>query len=72
MSSSSQVPKVYVDRSILPEGLTRLRERYHVTVHQGNKPPSRDEFLEGAKGMDALFIHPFVKVDKELLDVAGG
>ena len=70
--SSSQMPKVYVARSIPAEGIARLRQRCHVTVHQGEKAPTRAEYLEGAKGMDALFIHPFVKVDKELLDVAGG
>ncbi|GFS01002.1 glyoxylate reductase/hydroxypyruvate reductase [Elysia marginata] len=71
MSSSDQLPRVYVARSIPPHGMARLRERCHVIAPEGDEAPTRQEFLDGARGMDALFVFPNVKVDKELLDAAG-
>lgn len=65
------LPKVFVARSIPAQGMARLTQHCHVTVHQGKEKPTKEECLAGARGMDALFIHPFVKVDKELLEAAG-
>ncbi|KAK3739153.1 hypothetical protein RRG08_045382 [Elysia crispata] len=71
MSAASQLPKVFVVRSFPPEGISRLKQHCQVTVHEGEHTATRQEILDGARGMDALFIYPQVKIDKELLDAAG-
>ncbi|GFR91645.1 glyoxylate reductase/hydroxypyruvate reductase [Elysia marginata] len=71
MSLSTQLPKLFVIRPIPPTVMARLRRRCQVTVHESDQAPTRQEYLDAVRGVDAFFILPFVKVDKELLDAAG-
>ena len=71
MSELPKLPKVYAAISMPLEGMNRLRKLCQVTVNDRDQDPTRQEFLDGARGMDALIIYPQVTVDKELLDTAG-
>ena len=72
MSELPKLPKVYAAISMPLEGMNRLRKLCQVTVREGNQDPTRQEFLDGARGMDALIVCPkTMTVDKELLDTAG-
>ncbi|GFN75337.1 glyoxylate reductase/hydroxypyruvate reductase [Plakobranchus ocellatus] len=69
--ASSRLPKVFAVKAIPPAGLARLRQHCQVTVNEKKGWPTREDLLQGVRGMDALFVFPFVKIDREVLDVAG-
>ncbi|GFO26915.1 glyoxylate reductase/hydroxypyruvate reductase-like [Plakobranchus ocellatus] len=71
MASTSYLPRVFVTRSAPAAGLARLGQHCHMTVHEKENAPTREELLQGVRGMDALFVHPSTRIDKEVLDAAG-
>ncbi len=65
------MPALYVARRLLPRVLHELRESFEVTLHDSDWPPTRDELLACAAGMDGLCVLPTDRIDDELLDAAG-
>ncbi len=63
-------PKIYVTRQIPPPGLDILAEHCEVTVHSGEKPPSRDEMLRQIGGKDGLLCMLTDRVDAEIIEAA--
>lgn len=72
-SQQQDKPHVFVSRSIPPTVISRLQQFCNVTLYLKDVPVfiSREEFKKLVVGVDALFVHPPDRVDKELLDLAG-
>lgn len=64
--------KVFVSRAIPGETLNKLTESEHeVTVSEFDRPLSAEEFLERAKGSDAVMTLLTDKIDAEVIDAIG-
>ncbi|MGI8999473.1 MAG: 2-hydroxyacid dehydrogenase [Candidatus Limnocylindria bacterium] len=64
-------PRVFVTRIIPDAGLDRVREACDVDLWDDDLPPSREELLRRAAGMDGLLTLLTDRVDDELLDAVG-
>ncbi|KAG5286869.1 hypothetical protein AALO_G00019660 [Alosa alosa] len=71
--AQSTLPRVYVTRSMPPDGLDILRKSGQVQfdMWDSDDPVPRAELLKKVKGVDALFCVLTEKIDAELLDAAG-
>jgi len=65
-----ELPKVFVARSISADALARLAEVAQATVWPEPRPPSREEFLAGIRGADAVITMVTDRIDDEVLDRA--
>ncbi len=63
--------RVFVTRIIPDAGLDRVREACDVDLWEDELPPSRDELLRRADGVDGVLTLLTDRVDDELLDAAG-
>jgi glyoxylate reductase len=64
-------PKVYLTRRVPERIRQEFEQRFDLTHHDQETPPSRDELLERAQEMDGLCTMLTDRVDDELLDAAG-
>ncbi len=64
-------PNVFVTRIIPDEGLNLIHEVCNADVWQGDLPPSRDELLEHARGVDGILSLLTERIDSEVIDAAG-
>jgi len=64
-------PKVFVTRIIPDKGLELVRDFCEVDLWVGNLPPSREELMRRAQGVDGLLCLLTDTVDGELMDAAG-
>lgn len=64
--------KIFVSRKIPGDVLDMLGQAGHaVTISKFDRPLTAQEFLEGAKGMDAVLTLLTDKIDKEVLEAIG-
>ena len=64
-------PKIFVTRLIPDLGLLALKEHFQPDVWPHDLPPSREQLIERARGVDGLLCMLTEKIDGELLDVIG-
>ncbi len=64
--------KIFVTRRIPETGLEKLRAACQVEVWQGDLPPERDTLIEKVRGMDGILCLLSDRVDREIMDAAGG
>ena len=65
-------PKVYVTRRVPQKGVELLAAECDVTQWDHDDPVPREELLHNVQGKDALFCLLTDKIDKAVLDAAGG
>ena len=65
-------PKIFVTRRIPEIGLEKLRPVCQVEVWQGDLPPERDVLIEKVRGVDGILCLLSDRVDREIMDAAGG
>lgn len=64
--------KIFVTRKIPGDHLEKLKkDGYEVTISDFNRPLTPEEFLEGAKGVDAVLTLLTDKVDGDVMDAVG-
>jgi glyoxylate reductase len=64
--------KIFITRSIPDFGLTLVREHFpSLDIWQDDLPPSREELLECARGVDGLLCLLTDKIDGEVMDSIG-
>ncbi|KUO68985.1 MAG: D-glycerate dehydrogenase [Clostridia bacterium BRH_c25] len=63
--------RVYVTRQIPEAALEDLKEKFDVAVNPYDRVLSREELLEGVKGMDAVLCLLTDTIDSEVFDAAG-
>src|SRR5689334_20738739 len=64
--------KIFVTRKIPGDHLEKLKkDGYEVTISDFNRPLTPQEFLEGAKGADAVLTLLTDKVDGDVMDAIG-
>ncbi len=61
--------KIYVSAQYPGNSLERLREKYEVLEFSGDRLPTREELLEGARGSSAVITTVSDSVDKEFIDL---
>jgi len=59
--------KLFVTGSVMPEVAKRLRAGYDVTFHGSDTPPSVDELVRAARGMDGLVVYPNAPMNAEVI-----
>jgi len=59
--------KIFVTGSVMPEVEQRLRAGYDVTFHGSDIPPSADELISAAQGMDGLVVYPNTPMNAEVI-----
>ena len=64
-------PKVFVTRVILDQGMNLISGLCNADVWPGELPPSREEILERARGVDGLLCLLTDRIDGEIMDAAG-
>ena len=64
-------PRVFVTRTILPEGLKKISEFCDMNLWSGDLPPQRDELLEYVAGVEGILSLVTDRMDGELMDAAG-
>jgi glyoxylate reductase len=64
-------PKVFVTRIIPDRGLDLVKDFCDADVWEGELPPSREELLKRARGVDGLLSLLTDKIDAEVMDAAG-
>ncbi len=64
-------PKVFVTRQIPEKGFELIKEFCDVDLWSGDMPPSREELLLRARGMDGILSLLTDKIDSEVMDTAG-
>ncbi len=67
---SEKKAEIYVSRLIPEAGLSLLRRKCRVTVHESEKAVARDELLKQVANVDGLLCLLSEKVDRELLDAS--
>ncbi|ESP02883.1 hypothetical protein LOTGIDRAFT_177834 [Lottia gigantea] len=67
----SSKPLVFLTRPSPPNGVELLAKECEIRMWKEETPISREDFLKQSRGANALFIHPSVKIDDELLDSVG-
>jgi len=60
--------KIYISSELPGNSVDRLRTKYDVLVHSGDRHPSRSEFLFGARGSHALITMVSDSVDEQVID----
>lgn len=63
--------KVYVTRQIPETAIEGLREQFDVSVNPYDRALTREELLEGVKGMDAVLCLLTDTIDAEIFEAAG-
>ncbi len=64
--------KIFVSAQYPGEPFGRLRKKYMVEEFLGNRLPTRDELLEGARGSIAVISTVSDRIDKEFIDLLPG
>ncbi|MDO8754061.1 MAG: NAD(P)-dependent oxidoreductase, partial [Anaerolineales bacterium] len=64
-------PKIFITRIIHDPGLLLVKEHFHADIWTQDLPPSRDELIERARGVDGLLCLLTEKIDGELMDAIG-
>ncbi len=65
-------PRIFITRIIPDKGLALVKENYpHLDIWPDEMPPSRDELLQRARGVDGLLCLLTERIDAELMDAAG-
>ncbi|KAK6187155.1 hypothetical protein SNE40_005242 [Patella caerulea] len=67
----SAKPIVFFTRSAPPNGVALLAQDCELRIWESEDPIPREELLRRVKGVNALFVHPPIRVDSELFDAAG-
>ena len=65
------LPKVFVTRLIPDPGLVVLKEHFQPDVWSHDLPPSREQLIERARGVDGLLCLLTEKIDGEIMDAIG-
>lgn len=63
--------KVFVTRRIPEQGLDILRKHFEVDVYEGDKPISREDLIQKAKGCDGILSLLTDKIDAKIMDKTG-
>lgn len=66
-----QKPKVFVTRQIPEKGFELVKDFCDVDLWTGDMPPSRDELLQRARGMDGVLSLLTDSIDGEAMDAIG-
>ncbi|MGH2994874.1 MAG: 2-hydroxyacid dehydrogenase [Gaiellaceae bacterium] len=64
-------PRAHLARRVPERVLHELELQFDLTVHDSERPPTREELLEAVRGCSGLVTTPTEGVDEELLDAAG-
>jgi glyoxylate reductase len=64
--------KIYVTRDQPGTALQRLGKRYDVKVNSEDRPVSKDELINEAKGVDGIIACVGDRIDGEVMDASGG
>jgi glyoxylate reductase len=64
-------PKIFVTRLIPDMGLLYINEHFRPEVWPHDRPPSREELIEGSRGVDGLLCMLTEKIDGEVMDAIG-
>lgn len=67
MVSGPQRPRVFVTRTLVGDGLTRLAQHADVVLHEGRGQPSREALIEGARDADALICVLTDRIDADVV-----
>ena len=63
--------RIFITRIIPDPGLVLVKEHFDPDIWVQNLPPSRDELIERARGVDGLLCLLTEKIDSDLMDAIG-
>src|SRR5258706_4162428 len=64
-------PKIFVTRLIPNPGQLYIKEHFHPDIWTQDLPPSREELIERARGVDGLLCMLTEKIDGDVMDAIG-
>jgi glyoxylate reductase len=63
--------EVYLTRRILEPAISMLKAKYHVSIHNCTRPPTKLELKDGIRNKNGVLCTLSDKIDKEVLEEAG-